>query len=109
GKLVARACDSFGSYVYMDKTLLLHMFNYINNRKIKFNAVSAKLPKAEPNYLERIIDESQTHKARLLHYFPIQRSNQRDDVDDSWCGWHVDHSSLTGNHVSTTKFFFFFR
>ncbi|RIA79823.1 hypothetical protein C1645_793709 [Glomus cerebriforme] len=68
GKLVARACDSF---------------------------VLTKLPKAEPNYLERIIDESQTTKARLLHYFPIQ-TNQNDDIDDSWSGWHTDHSSLTG-------------
>ncbi|PKY49354.1 Clavaminate synthase-like protein [Rhizophagus irregularis] len=74
GKLVARACDSF---------------------------VLTKLPKAEPNYLERIIDESQTISARLLHYFPIQTMNQKndtdtDDIDDSWCGWHTDHSSLTG-------------
>jgi hypothetical protein len=55
-----------------------------------------KLPKAEPNYLERIIDESQTTKARLLHYFPIQVTDQNNDTDDSWCGWHTDQSSLTG-------------
>ncbi|CAG8726351.1 14769_t:CDS:2, partial [Funneliformis caledonium] len=72
GKLVARACDSF---------------------------VSTRLSKSEPNYLERIIDESQTIKGRLLHYFPIKETNQKNvlkDIDDSWCGWHVDHSSLTG-------------
>ncbi|CAI2173841.1 14936_t:CDS:2 [Funneliformis geosporum] len=72
GKLVARACDSF---------------------------VSTRLPKSESNYLERIINESQAIKARLLHYFPIKETDQKNvskDIDDSWCGWHVDHSSLTG-------------
>lgn len=31
---------------------------------------------------------------RLLHYFPINEDGER--VVDSWCGWHNDHSALTG-------------
>eukprot|EP01133_Synstelium_polycarpum_P006576 gene6576-7632_t len=45
--------------------------------------------------LTKVIGESLTCKARLLYYFPINE----DDTErsrDSWCGWHCDHSSLTG-------------
>ncbi|CAG8590205.1 21936_t:CDS:2, partial [Racocetra persica] len=74
-KLVAKACDSF---------------------------VSSKLPSAKQNYLEKVIMESHTTKARLLHYFPVQpkkddKTNENSEtIEDSWCGWHVDHSSITG-------------
>ena len=43
-----------------------------------------------------------TTKARLLHYFPPPkdlRSKGSEDTDepvDSWCGFHLDHSLLTG-------------
>ena len=44
---------------------------------------------------------SSTHKARLLHYFPVnntqqQQTQQQQHSDDDWCGWHLDHGSLTG-------------
>ncbi|KAF0559047.1 Clavaminate synthase-like protein [Gigaspora margarita] len=76
-KLLARACDIF---------------------------VSSRLPSAKQNYLEKIIVESHTTKARLLHYFPTQLKDDKatrdtrdsDEIEDSWCGWHVDHSSITG-------------
>ncbi|KAG0254214.1 hypothetical protein DFQ27_006989 [Actinomortierella ambigua] len=44
-----------------------------------------------------IITQSKTTKARLLHYFPQAPSDDADDGPmDSWCGWHLDHGSLTG-------------
>ncbi|KAI0307933.1 Clavaminate synthase-like protein [Multifurca ochricompacta] len=42
---------------------------------------------------------SQTTKARLLHYFPPSPESPlpaEDEPIDSWCGFHVDHSLLTG-------------
>lgn len=41
----------------------------------------------------------QTTKARLLHYFPPSPENplpSEDEPIDSWCGFHLDHSLLTG-------------
>jgi len=49
--------------------------------------------------LSRLISSSQTTKARLLHYFPPSPETPRpaeDESIDSWCGFHVDHSLLTG-------------
>ena len=46
-----------------------------------------------------MINTSQTTKARLLHYFPPQPgtlSTGQDEPVDSWCGFHLDHSLLTG-------------
>ncbi|KAG7894944.1 hypothetical protein KL905_000181 [Ogataea polymorpha] len=43
-----------------------------------------------PGYLESIIRESTTSKARLLHYLPNTSSSQSD-----WCGEHCDHSCIT--------------
>jgi hypothetical protein len=54
-----------------------------------------------------VIKESKTCKARLLHYFPIDRDeprflgcvsspNRSVRKRDSWCGWHNDHGALTG-------------
>ncbi|CDK28280.1 unnamed protein product [Kuraishia capsulata CBS 1993] len=43
----------------------------------------------EANYLSRIVSESTTTKARLLHYYPSSNGTQ-------WCGEHRDHSCLTG-------------
>lgn len=51
-----------------------------------------------PTHLQDVIRESKTTKARLLHYYPQTGSlegEKRDDMD-SWCGWHLDHGSLTG-------------
>ncbi|KAJ7225919.1 Clavaminate synthase-like protein [Mycena pura] len=49
--------------------------------------------------LPELISTSNTVKARLLHYFPpTGDSPPADDNDavDDWCGWHRDHSILTG-------------
>ncbi|KJA29320.1 hypothetical protein HYPSUDRAFT_73807 [Hypholoma sublateritium FD-334 SS-4] len=49
--------------------------------------------------LADLIQNSQTTKARLLHYFPPSPDSppsSDDDPIDSWCGFHLDHSLLTG-------------
>ncbi|KAF9386440.1 hypothetical protein CPB97_003705 [Podila verticillata] len=71
GKQVAKCCDAF---------------------------VHSKLSTFSPTHLQDVIRESKTTKARLLHYYPQTGSlegEKRDDMD-SWCGWHLDHGSLTG-------------
>jgi len=70
GALVARQCDRY---------------------------VSSKLPEYPESYLERVVTCPETTKARLLHYF-ARDASATDDTEsmDSWCGWHIDHSSLTG-------------
>ena len=48
--------------------------------------------------LSKIIS-TETTKARLLHYFPPSPGSSLpvdDEPIDSWCGFHVDHSLLTG-------------
>ncbi len=44
--------------------------------------------------LESLLRASQCHKGRLLHYFPPHSDGGH---EDSWCGWHFDHSALTGD------------
>jgi len=49
--------------------------------------------------LPKLISTSQTTKARLLHYFPPTPGvalPADDEPVDSWCGFHLDHSLLTG-------------
>ncbi|KZT22138.1 Clavaminate synthase-like protein [Neolentinus lepideus HHB14362 ss-1] len=49
--------------------------------------------------LSHLISSSQTTKARLLHYFPPPAGASAPAADepiDSWCGFHIDHSLLTG-------------
>lgn len=50
-------------------------------------------PAYESNYLNRIVRNSTSTKARLLHYYPS--GENKDSVDD-WCAEHLDHSCLTG-------------
>jgi len=57
--------------------------------------VQQRLPAAKPNLLHEIIKESLVCKARLLYYLPIN-DDSTPRTRDSWCGWHNDHSSLTG-------------
>ena len=46
--------------------------------------------------LRRTVSESRCTKARLLHYFPLVGASPAETTDVStWCGWHVDHGSLT--------------
>ncbi|CUM64405.1 uncharacterized protein PRCAT00002008001 [Priceomyces carsonii] len=47
----------------------------------------------EKGFLERVVKNSTTTKARLLHYYPV---NKGSNTNDSWCGEHLDHSCLTG-------------
>ncbi|KAE9395906.1 Clavaminate synthase-like protein [Gymnopus androsaceus JB14] len=49
--------------------------------------------------LPNLISTSQTTKARLLLYFPPSGDallSTEDEPIDSWCGFHLDHSLLTG-------------
>ncbi|KAF9518384.1 hypothetical protein BS47DRAFT_1289640, partial [Hydnum rufescens UP504] len=52
--------------------------------------------------LQDMISTSRTTKARLLHYFPsspspsVSLTDEDDEPIDSWCGFHKDHSLLTG-------------
>ncbi|KAL8874113.1 MAG: hypothetical protein Q9174_000517 [Haloplaca sp. 1 TL-2023] len=72
----------------------------------------ANIEDYEPGYLERVVRTSTTTKARLLHYFPpevsenIDQSRMNISTDgtneikeenlDSWCSTHIDHDCLTG-------------
>lgn len=67
--LVARACDKFAK---------VHVDDY------------------EPCYLEKVVKQSKTTKARLLHYFPSDHADTEVSEDDSWCATHIDHGCLTG-------------
>ena len=61
-------------------------------------------------YLQRMVKESETSKARLLHYFPSNKKQQSgtatngqasetnevdDKTEDDWCATHLDHGCLT--------------
>lgn len=48
--------------------------------------------------LPQLIADSQTCKARLLYYFPppVGTKPSEDEPVDSWCGFHKDHSVITG-------------
>ncbi|CAN0507530.1 unnamed protein product, partial [Laminaria digitata] len=69
----------------------------------------------EKGKLERIVSSSRCCKGRLLHYFARSAADHggggeggekngvsgSDGGDDGasfsdWCGWHHDHSSITG-------------
>lgn len=76
--LVARACDSY--------------------------AIQA-VQQYPQGYLEQVVKTSTTTKARLLHYFPAERTDGRTDGsdgvgqntdEDDWCATHLDHGCLTG-------------
>ncbi|KAJ1963469.1 hypothetical protein IWQ62_003201 [Dispira parvispora] len=70
--------------------------------------LATKVPRYRPDYLQGLIKNSDTTKARMLHYFcPAEQDNEdkpdhssergeNSDNIDSWCGWHLDHSCLTG-------------
>lgn len=64
--------------------------------------LSEAKPNYEPNRLFKMLSESKVHKARFLHYFPVEQLHSNNDSvgtkDEysSWCGWHCDHGALTG-------------
>jgi hypothetical protein len=89
---LAAACQPFG------------MLDAIKNFPLKnfsaklFFTVSQHLTDSSLS-LPEMISTSQTTKARLLHYFPPSEENalpSDDEPVDSWCGFHLDHSLLTG-------------
>ncbi len=76
--LVARACDSYAS---------------------------STIPDYKANYLEHVVKNSTTSKARLLHYFPTSPTSASSSATsnssvtsehDDWCATHLDHGCLTG-------------
>ncbi|KAJ3358797.1 hypothetical protein HDU91_005110 [Kappamyces sp. JEL0680] len=76
--------------VRVGKLVALHCDKYLQSA----------FPDLPAHFLQSMIDQSITHKARLLHYFPISAQDAEPSPDggnmDSWCGLHVDHSVLTG-------------
>ncbi|EQC37253.1 hypothetical protein SDRG_05477 [Saprolegnia diclina VS20] len=67
--------------------------------------VESQCPTYEAGKLYRIIKESRSCVGRLLHYFAMaaadleKREVSSESVEaefSSWCGWHNDHSALTG-------------
>lgn len=56
-----------------------------------------KIPEYEMGYLERVVRNSHTPKARLLHYFPPAGGSTltSDSDEDSWCATHLDDGCLT--------------
>jgi hypothetical protein len=82
--------------------------------------VASVRPGYERGCLERIIAHSCCAKGRLLHYYPQSSSDAANttncsskasssnsssssaensantDAFSNWCGWHLDHGSLTG-------------
>ncbi|OQR82224.1 hypothetical protein THRCLA_11041 [Thraustotheca clavata] len=67
--------------------------------------VESKCPTYEAGKLYRIIKQSRSCVGRLLHYFAMAQKDldkmpaPTDCIEEdfsSWCGWHNDHSALTG-------------
>jgi hypothetical protein len=56
--------------------------------------VAEHCPGYDPNKLTTLLEESKFCKARLLHYFAVDRTNATDTEFSDWCGWHNDHVSL---------------
>jgi len=65
---LATACQPFASSYFVDATLSL----------------------------SELITNSQTTKARLLYYFPPSEASLAVQEAVDWCGFHLDHSLLTG-------------
>lgn len=66
-----------------------------------------EIPGYPKGYLERMVSTSTTTKARLLHYFPEEHTDEPAPTkaaeiangtgdEDDWCATHLDHGCLTG-------------
>ncbi|KAH8771143.1 hypothetical protein F5883DRAFT_54036 [Diaporthe sp. PMI_573] len=71
-----------------------------------------EIPGYPPAYLQRMVSDSMTTKARLLHYFPepagpageaapangaaAGAGGSANGDEDDWCATHLDHGCLTG-------------
>ncbi len=68
--------------------------------------IESKCATYDKGRLARMLSSNKACKARLLHYFPINERKTETTTEDAgeasgdpfsdWCGWHNDHSSLTG-------------
>jgi isopenicillin N synthase-like dioxygenase len=66
--------------------------------------VTKRCSTLEAGKFERIIKETSQYCGRLLHYFPSTEKpkeetvegKESNDLEGNWCGWHNDHSALTG-------------
>jgi isopenicillin N synthase-like dioxygenase len=62
--------------------------------------VKRVVPSYQENKLHDTIAASKCTKGRLLYYFPLNSEQDiqeaSDQCMDNWCGWHLDHGSLTG-------------
>ncbi|KAF5375117.1 hypothetical protein D9758_000027 [Tetrapyrgos nigripes] len=89
---LAQACQPFGVYFFkivFDLMRLLQLTLHLALKQLSDTSLS----------LPKLISSSQTTKARLLHYFPPSPDAplpSEDEPVDSWCGFHLDHSLLTG-------------
>jgi isopenicillin N synthase-like dioxygenase len=62
-------------------------------------SVEPSFAQVADQHMSAVIDRSRICKARLLHYFPYAgpADGSAGGADGwTWCGWHFDHSSLTG-------------
>ena len=95
GLLVAKQCD-----LYVEK-----LYNHADDNRADDN--SSRQERYERGKLHKTISQSKCAKGRLLYYFPIEKDATDDDdnsnnnsnnnsSEDNWCGWHLDHGSLTG-------------
>ena len=85
---MAVACQPFGTF-----SCKTHLNQYAEQPSASSHLTDSSIS------LEKLIRSSQTTKARLLHYFPPSPENplpREDEPIDSWCGFHLDHSLLTG-------------
>ena len=88
--MVAAACQPFG--------LLIGVVSIANISRLTYTLASPHLLDSSISLLD-LVRKSQITKARLLHYFPPDPNNMsstEDEPIDSWCGFHLDHSLLTG-------------
>ncbi|CAN0464804.1 unnamed protein product, partial [Hapterophycus canaliculatus] len=66
--------------------------------------ISTIHPGYEEGKMSRIVSSSRCPKGRLLHYFPRSSAPLPESrcggggggAFSDWCGWHHDHSCLTG-------------
>ena len=56
--------------------------------------VAQHCPGYDPTKLTTLLEQSKFCKARLLHYFAMDRSSATDTEFSDWCGWHNDHVSV---------------
>ncbi|ODV90117.1 hypothetical protein CANCADRAFT_147875 [Tortispora caseinolytica NRRL Y-17796] len=59
--------------------------------------IAKQVPGYPSRFVEDLVKNSNTTKARLLHYFPLSEKEvlQNAADNDSWCGEHLDHDCLT--------------